>query len=54
MEMEFRETRQQPEFDIMEYWRVIVKRKGVLITFAATVVLLIGLYSFVAPPKYKP
>jgi len=54
MEMEYRETRQQPEFDIMEYWRVIVKRKGVLITFAATVVLLIGLYSFVAPPKYKP
>ncbi len=54
MDMEYRETRQQMEFDIMEYWRVIVKRKGVLITFAATVVLLIGLYSFVAPPKYKP
>ena len=42
------------ELDLMEYWRVIVNRKGVLFTFAGTVILLVGIYSFTARPKYKP
>lgn len=43
----------QREFDLMDYWRVIVKRKGILFIFAGTIILLIGLYSFTTPPKYK-
>lgn len=48
--------RREPEreFDLMEYWRVIVKRKRILFTFAGTTILLIGIYSFTAPPKYQP
>ncbi|MFC2161870.1 GumC family protein [Acidobacteriota bacterium] len=42
------------EFDLMEYWRVIVKRRGVLFVFAGTVIILIGIYSFTAKPKYEP
>lgn len=45
---------ERQEFDLLEYWRVIVKRKGVLFVFAATVIILIGIYSFAAKPKYKP
>ncbi len=54
MEMEYLEREQEQEFDLMEYWRVIVKRKGILFTFAGTIILIIGLYSFMAAPKYQP
>jgi len=53
MEMEYREPRKQQEVDLMEYWRVIVKRKWVLFTFAGTLIFLVGAYSFLAAPKYK-
>jgi hypothetical protein len=54
LEMEYLEREPEREFDLMEYWRVIVKRKGILFTFAGTVILLVGIYSFTASPKYQP
>lgn len=45
---------ERQEFDLLEYWRVIIKRRGVLFVFAATVIILIGLYSFMAKPNFKP
>ena len=53
MEMEYIEPRKQQEVDLMEYWRVIVKRKWVLFTFAGTLIFLVGVYSFLAAPKYQ-
>jgi len=41
------------EFDLLDYWRVIVKRKWVLFFFATAVIFLVGLYSFTAIPKYE-
>jgi len=50
--MEYEEERR--EIDLMEYWRVIVKRKNVLFVFAGTLIVLIGIYSFAVSPKYRP
>ena len=50
--MEYEEERR--EMDLMEYWRVIVKRKKVFFVFAGTLIVLIGIYSFAVSPKYKP
>jgi len=41
------------EIDLMEYWRVIEKRKWVLISFVAAVVFLAVIFSFTAVPRYK-
>jgi len=41
------------EVDLMEYWSVIVKRKWVLITFAGSLIFFVGIFSFLATPKYK-
>lgn len=41
------------EVDLMEYWRVIVKRKWVIITFAGSLIFFVGVFSFLATPKYK-
>lgn len=51
--MEYMEEPQEEKVDLLEYWRVIVKRKGILIIFASAVVLLIGIYTFTATPIYK-
>jgi succinoglycan biosynthesis transport protein ExoP len=50
--MEYEEERR--EIDLMDYWRVIVKRKNVLFVFAGTLIVLIGIYSFAVSPKYSP
>jgi len=42
------------EIDLMEYWRVILKRKHIFFIFAGTLIVLMALYSFLAPSKYKP
>ena len=39
--------------DLWEYWRVITKRKWVIITFASALVFFTGVFSFLATPKYK-
>jgi len=56
MEMEYRERvrERETQVDLLDFWRVVVKRKRVIFTFAGTLILLIGIYSFTAPPKYKP
>ena len=41
------------EVDLMEYWSVILKRKWVLITFAGSLIFFVGIFSFLATPKYK-
>ncbi len=41
------------EVDLIEYWRVIVKRKWVIMTFAGTLIFFVGVFSFLATPKYK-
>ena len=51
------ETRQeQPEEEsaigFREYWRVALKRRWTVITFAATVLAVVGLYSFLVRPTY--
>lgn len=41
------------EIDIMEYWRIILARKKVLIAFAVALVVLTAIFSFLATPIYK-
>jgi len=41
------------EIDLMNYLRVILKRKWVIITFASSLILFTGIFSFLARPKYK-
>lgn len=49
--MSYEEKRR--EIDLMEYWRVIVKRKWVIVTFAGILVFITGVFSFLAVPLYK-
>ena len=42
------------EIDLMDFWQVIVRRKNLIFVFAAVLVILVGIYSFAVPPKYKP
>ncbi len=41
------------DIDLMDYWKVIVRRKWILITFAGAIVLLTGVLSFLATPLFK-
>ena len=41
------------EVDLLEYWRVIVKRKWVVVTFCGAFILFVGIFSFLATPIYK-
>ncbi len=41
------------EVDLIEYWRVIVKRKWMIMTFAGTLIFFVGISSFLATPRYK-
>jgi polysaccharide biosynthesis transport protein len=41
------------EIDLLEYGRVVVKRKWVLVTFAAVLVALAAVYSFTRKPLYR-
>ena len=51
MERDYRE--ETPQIDLIKYWKIIKKRRGVLFAFAGTIVFIIGIFSFTAPPKYK-
>ncbi|MCK4759496.1 MAG: hypothetical protein KAT69_05575, partial [Candidatus Aminicenantes bacterium] len=44
---------EKDEVDLLEYWRIIVKRKWVLIAFTGALVLFTGIFSFLATPKYE-
>lgn len=41
------------EIDLLDYWRVILKRKWVLIAFAGSLVLFTGIFSFMETPLYR-
>lgn len=47
------ERYEKEEVDLLEYWRMIVKRKWVVITFTGALFLFTGVFSFLATPKYK-
>ena len=42
------------EIDLLDYWRVIVKRKWLALAFAGSVIFFTAVFSFIARPKYKP
>ena len=50
--MDFNEEREE-KIDFLELWRVIVKRRWVIIITGVVVFLLIGIHTFTAIPKYK-
>ncbi|MGD1009334.1 MAG: polysaccharide biosynthesis tyrosine autokinase [Candidatus Aminicenantales bacterium] len=41
------------EIDILEYWRIVIKRKWVLVTFASVLVVFVAVLSFTATPLYR-
>jgi len=51
--MELNKVERSREAALIEYWRVIVKRKWVIVTFAVALIFLAGISSFLAIPKYK-
>jgi polysaccharide biosynthesis transport protein len=44
---------QRKEIDLLEYWRVVVKRRWVLATFAGVLVAFVAVLSFTATPLYR-
>ena len=51
--MKFSLENEEEEINLLDYWRIILKRKGVLFIFSSAVILLIGFYTFTITPKYK-
>jgi len=41
------------EINLLDYWRVIIKRKWVIISFVGALVFFTAIFSFKATPKYK-
>jgi len=41
------------EIDLMEYWRVILKRKWIIVTFVGALLSFTAFFSFRATPMYK-
>lgn len=41
------------EIDLMKYWRMIAKRKFVVITFSGAIIFFTAIFSFLAIPQYK-
>ena len=41
------------EIDLLEYWRIILARKKVLFAFAGSLIVLTGIFSFLATPIYR-
>ena len=41
------------EVDLFEYWRIFLKRKWVVISFASLVIIIIGIFTFTATPLYR-
>lgn len=51
--MEYKDQLKTNQVDLMDYWRVIVKRKWVLYIFAGSLIFIVGVFSFLTPPKYR-
>lgn len=41
------------EIDLLEYWRIFLKRKWIAISFASLVIIIIGILTFTATPLYR-
>lgn len=41
------------EVDLMKYWRVIVKRKFMIITFSGAIIFFTAIFSFLSTPQYR-
>ena len=44
---------ERKEVDLLEIWRVILKRKWVIIAFAGAIILFTGIITFTATPMYR-
>jgi succinoglycan biosynthesis transport protein ExoP len=44
---------QRKEIDLLDYWKIVVKRKWVLGTFAGVLVVFVAVLSFTATPLYR-
>ena len=51
--MEYESMEKEREIDLLEYWKTIVKRKWVIVGFAAILMLSVGIITFNIVPKYK-
>lgn len=49
--MDYKEKKR--EVDLLDYWRVIVKRRWIVIIFAGTLIFFTGIFSFLSTPKYE-
>jgi capsular exopolysaccharide synthesis family protein len=47
------EKQKEEKIDLLEYWRIIKKRKWLLVIFTCAVFLLVGIRTFTATPQYK-
>ena len=45
--------KKQNEIDLMDYWQIVLKRKWVVVTFAGSLFLFTGVFSFLATPQFK-
>ena len=44
---------EQKEIDLLDYWRIIIKRRWIFISFTGALIFFTGLLSFLATPKYR-
>ena len=44
---------ERKEIDLLEYWRIVLKRKWILLTFCALLLVFVGIFSFTATPLYR-
>lgn len=44
---------EKKEIDPLEYWHIILKRKWILVAFAAVLVVFVAIFSFTSTPLYK-
>ena len=44
---------ERKEIDVLEYWHIILKRKWILVTFAAVLVVFVAIFSFTSTRLYR-
>jgi len=53
LEIKMKNIEKRKELDLSAYWRIIISRKWVIITFTFALIFFTGLFSFLATPKYE-
>jgi len=43
---------EKKEIDLLEYWRIILKRKWIIVSFVASLLAFVGIFSFTSTPLY--